>query len=302
MGTGTALVAGCKLFGMLVAFRGFVVPDPLQLAVLLSGTAIVATLLYGIRPRVSQRTVLAMIPWIVAGATLHVFYQIGEQFLVRTYPPWAEPFFAAPAVYLTTFLGMGTIWLVASLVATQSAAAASHDEVARYLAATGAGVAVTLVGLLGWQALDPAIGPLRLVIPVLGLVASLALAFVVYILLGAWRTYVIAEARHVGLLVIFAHVFDGLTTAIGVDLLGTGERSYLPRQIIEFAADLPTEAYLGTGWLFLLVKILLAVLVVVLFADYVSERPNRGNLLFAAIAVVGLGPALNNFFLFVLGL
>lgn len=287
---------------MFVAFRGFAVPDPLHLAVLLAGTAIVATLLYGIGPRVSQRTVLAMVPWMVAGATLHVFYQLGEAFLVRTYPPWAEPFFAAPAVYLTTFVGMGTVWLVASMVATQSAAAASHDVVARNLAATGSGVAITLVGLLGWQALDPAVGPIRIVVPVVGLVASLALAFVVYILVGTWRTYVIAEARHVGFLVILAHVFDGLTTTVGVDVLGTGERSYLPRRIIEFAADLPTEPYLGTGWLFLLVKIALAVLVVVLFADYVSDRPNRGNLLFAAIAVVGLGPALNNFFLFVLGL
>jgi uncharacterized membrane protein len=40
---------------------------------------------------------------------------------------------------------------------------------------------------------------------------------------------------------------------------------------------------------------------VVTFADYVSEEPTKGNLLFAFITAVGLGPALNNFFLFLLG-
>lgn len=287
---------------MLVVFRGFVVPDPLHLAALLAATATVAVVLYGFRLRVSQRTVLAMIPWVVCGAALHVFYQIGEAFQVRTYPPLFEPFFSAPAVYLTTFVGMGSVWLVASVVAPESAAATSRDPVAEYLALSGSGVAATLVVLLGWQALDPAVGPIRLVVPVVGLIGSLAGAFVLYILLGAWRTYVIAEARHVGYLVLFAHFFDGLSTAIGVDLLGRGERSYLPRRIMEFAADLPTEPYLGVGWLFLVVKIAVAIAVVVLFADYVSERPTRGNLLFAAIAFVGLGPALNNFFVFVLGL
>lgn len=286
---------------MLLAFRGFVVPDPLHLAVLLAATATVALMLYGFQLRVSQRTVLGMVPWVVCGAALHVFYQIGEQFQVRIYPPLFEPFFSAPAVYLTTFVGMGSLWLVASVVAPDSSAASSRDPVARYLALTGTGVATVLVVLLGWQALDPAIGPIRIVIPVVGLVASLVGAFVLYILLGAWRTYVIAEARHVGYLVLFAHVADGLLTAIGVDVIGTGERSYLPRRIMEFAADLPTEPYLGTGWLFVLVKVLVAVFVVVLFADYVSERPTRGNLLFAVVAFVGLGPALNNFFLFVLG-
>jgi len=125
--------------------------------------------------------------------------------------------------------------------------------------------------------------------------------FVVYVLLGAWRTYIIAEARHVGWLVLFSHVFDGITTAIGVDLLGTTERSYLPRAIMEFAADLPTAEILGTGWLFVVVKVVVAVLVIVLFADYVSEEPERGNLLFAAVAFVGLGPAMNNFLLFLVG-
>jgi len=286
---------------MVVPFADFAVPPLLYLALLLSGTAILAALLYAFQPQFTQRTVLAMVPWVVVGAALHVFYQMDEVFRNGLYPGWAEPFFAAPAVYLTTFIAMGTVWLVASLLARQSASEL-HDRVANYLAVIGGGIMLVLLGLLGWQATAPAIGPPRLVLPVVGLLLSLAVAFVVYVLLGAWRTYVIAEARTLGGLVLFAHVFDGITTAIGVDLLGVGERSYLPRLIIDFAADLPTAPYLGTAWLFVVVKTLLAVLLVVTFADYVSDYPRRGNLLFAALAFVGLGPALNNFFLFLLGL
>jgi uncharacterized membrane protein len=126
------------------------------------------------------------------------------------------------------------------------------------------------------------------------------LTFVVYMLIGAWRTYVIAEARYVGALVIFAHIFDGVTTAIGVDVLEGTERSAAPQVILDVAADLPTADVLGTGWLFILFKTILASVIVILFADYVSEKPTEGNLFLTLVAVFGLGPALNNFFLFIL--
>jgi uncharacterized membrane protein len=131
---------------------------------------------------------------------------------------------------------------------------------------------------------------------------ALVLTFVLYVIIGAWRTYVVAEARYAGALVLFAHVLDGVTTTIGVDVLGSGERSALPARIMEFAAGLPTAEFIGTGWLFLVVKIAVASAVVVLFADYVREEPTQGNLLFALVTAVGLGPATNNYLLFVLGL
>lgn len=287
---------------MQAPFSDFVIPSPLVLGALLAGTVAIGAMLYAVHPRVSQRTVLAMAPWVIVGASLHVFYQLGQRFAMEIYPGWAEPFFSAPAVYLTTFIGMGTVWLASNLVATTSAAESSRDIVARNLASIGAGIAVVLLALLGWQSLSPAIGPMRLIVPTLGLILSLVVAFVIYILVGAWRTYIVAEARLVGALVLFSHVFDGITTAIGVDIIGTTERSVLPARIMEFAADLPTAQYLGTGWLFVVVKMLLAVFVIVLFADYLSEEPTQGNLLFAAIAFVGLGPALNNFLLFFIGI
>jgi uncharacterized membrane protein len=156
------------------------------------------------------------------------------------------------------------------------------------------------VGLLVWQALGPELDP-QPVVPILVLIGTGALTFLVYVAIGAWRTWVIAEARLAGALVLFAHLLDGISTAVAVDVFGTTERSLLPARIMEFAGTLPTEPYLGTGWLFVVVKLVVAALIVVAFADYVREEPVRGNLLFAFVAAVGLGPAMNNLALTFLG-
>jgi uncharacterized membrane protein len=276
-------------------FADFVVPPVIQTLGLLAGTGTILALLYGIRPPVTQRTVLAFVPWIIAGATLHVLYQIGESLDDRIYPEVIEPLFSAPAVYLTTFIPMGTIWVVSMMIVPS---AKRRGTIARYLAVTGIGVLIPLVGLLVWRGLGPELG-FQPVAPTLGLIVTLAITFAVYILMGAWRTHIIAEARYVGALVLFAHLFDAITTAVGVEFMNAGERSAIPRRIMDFAADLPTADTLGTAWLFVLVKLLLAVAVVVLFADYVSDRPSEGNLFFAIVAAVGLGPAVNNFLLFI---
>lgn len=288
--------------GMQVPFEGFVVPPaPHTVFLVVAVVAIVATL-YSFRPPVTQKLVVAFGPWMVSGAALHVLYQLGERFQVWVYPQLLEPLFSAPAVYLTTFVGMGAVWVVVEVVDnTLKSAAEWHDYPARYLGASGTGVMLVLVGLVFWQGLDPLVGPLRPILPTIGLLVALVLTAAVYLLVGLWRTYVIAEARYVGALVLFAHAFDGVTTAVGVDLLGSGERSALPALIMDFAADLPTAQYVGSGWLFVVVKLAVAVLVVVLFADFVQDESTRGNLLFALVAAVGLGPGANNYLLFILG-
>jgi len=64
---------------------------------------------------------------------------------------------------------------------------------------------------------------------------------------------------------------------------------------------LPTADLLGTGWLFVLVKLAVAAAIVVLLADYVAEEPVEGNLLVVLVAAVGTGPAANNLTLFLVG-
>ncbi len=283
-------------------FSNFVVPDPAYSGALLVATVVVVALLYTIRPSVTQRTVVALVPWMVIGAAFHTFYMVGEQFSRQIYPGAIRPFFSAPAVYLTTFVLMGAVWVVSAIVGgSTSSVTERSDEVAQYLGATGLGVLITLTGLLIYQGMDEQL-TLEPVLPVVALIGAMVVTFVIYLLLGTWRTYIIAQTRLVGAVVLFAHVLDGITTTIGQDILGVGERSVVSARIMEFAADLPTYEYLGAGWLFVVVKILLAVAIITLFADYVSDRPTEGNLFFALVAAVGLGPAANNFFLFLLGL
>jgi len=280
-----------------MVFAGFEVPPPVYLAGLAGGLVVVAVALYATRPPVGQRTALALVPWVVTGATLHVFYQLGQAF-PPLYPIWAGPLFAAPAVYVTTFLLAGLVWVAGAVFAARTT---DPHRSTLYLGLVGTGVATVLLVFLARQALSPAIEAAPLV-PVVAVVVTGVLTAVVYVLVGLWRTYVLAEARLVGGLVLFAHLLDGISTAIGVDVLGVTERSVLPARIIAFAGGLPTEPYLGSGWLFVVVKLLLAVLIVVALADYVSEEPGRGTLLMTAVAAVGLGPAVNNLLIFFLGL
>ncbi|WP_336328035.1 DUF63 family protein [Halovenus sp. HT40] len=282
---------------MVVPFSDFVVPGPIQSAALLIGTGTIVVLLYALRPPLTQKIVLSFIPWVISGSILHVFWQLGKIQQRQLYPEPIEPLFSAPAVYLTTFIVLGAIWTLSAIIVPSYD---RSDRIATYMLATGVGALIPLLGLVVWQGQDPQIAPMEPIWPVLGLIISIVLTFIVYIAIGAWRTYVIAQARSVGAFVLFAHTFDGVTTAIGVDVLGGGERSALPAAILDFAAGLPVADTIGVGWLFVLVKVTLASAIVVLFADYLDEEPTQANLLLALIAIVGLGPAVNNFFLFLL--
>lgn len=284
---------------MSVPFAGFVVPPTAYVIGLVVVGATLLALLYAVRPPLTRGVVLALSPWMVTGAVLHAFWQLDRTVTDSVVPSPVEPLLSAPSVYVVTFCLLAPIWLGASLIAPATRQATT---VARYLGAIGIGTMVTLIGFLFYQAQSPGLSGPDPVAPTLGLVVSVALTAVVYILVGLWRTDVLIRARYVGALVVFAHVFDAITTAIGVEFLGASERSALPRAIMDVAAGLPTAGLLGEAWLFVLVKIVLAVGIVIAFAGYLRDAPARGNLFFAVVAAVGLGPGAYNFFLFVFGL
>jgi len=277
-------------------FADFVIPPLIHTAGLLVGAGFVIALLFAAKPSINQKTVLAFAPWIVVGAVLHVFYQLGVTLKQPLYPDPIEPLFSAPAVYITVFIVMGLIWAVATMFMTNPDA----DYVSQYLSGMGVGTMVPLIGLLLWRGTDSAVRPMEPVFPAAGLLLAVGATFLITLALGLWRTGLIAKVRYVGPLVLFAHLFDGITTAIGVDLLGATERSAIPQAILDFSAGLPTASVIGTGWLFVLVKLVVAVAIVVLFADYVNEEPLEANLLMSVIIAVGLGPGTYNFFLFIL--
>ncbi|QLG26307.1 DUF63 family protein [Halorarum halophilum] len=252
-------------------------PHLLLLALALGGVA------YALRERAPSfrtRHVIALVPWMCAGAAGHVLFVLGE------FPPVLAPLFGTPSAYLTTAAVAGGVWL---------ASLASDADDAVVLGAAGT-LAFLVVGgrTLAYGA---AAGSLTPWLPAAGFVGGALLGVAVAMLL--YRVHDAASVAGVaGVVAVAAHGVDGVTTAVGVDLLGFGERTPLSRLIIEFAHTLPTAGVLGGGWLFVLVKLVVGAVVVAAIAPTVRDAPTEGNVLLALVTAVGLGPGVHNVLLF----
>lgn len=261
---------------------GFAFPPFAYLLPLLLAVAAIGWALWREEPTVSERTVVSFAPWIVVGSSLHALYQ------VRAVPGAIRPLFGTPAVYLTTFVLVGSVWLFAL--------ERSRRPIPRLIAKSGSVVAGVVVALALWHGFRS--GGLRLFWPFVALVVAVVLTG----LLWAATNYVYPDVAvitgAVGVLTLFGHALDGVSTAVGIDVLGFGERTPLSRVILELADVFPTAEVIGVGWLFVLVKLALAEFVVLLFADYVASEPTEGYLLLGLVAAVGLGPGAHNLLLF----
>ncbi|WP_331233783.1 DUF63 family protein [Natronorarus salvus] len=263
--------------------EGFALPPPAYLLPLALATVLVCGLLFTRRPTVGEATVVAFAPWMAAGAGLHVLY------VTDLAPPVFSPLLGTPAVYVSTFALAGAIWLVASEIFSD------RERTDRVLGATGLLAALAAVSTV----LGAGLGGLDPFWPAVAAIGSVALTAATWVAVRRGLPMVAETTGLVGLLVVFGHVLDGVSTAVGVDLLGAGERSPIPLAIMEFAEGLAPA--LGGGWLFVLVKLALAVGLTWLFVDYVEEAPAEGYLLLGLVAAVGLGPGVHNLLLFTLG-
>jgi len=267
---------------MVLLPEGFALPPWPYLVGLLAGVVAVGYGLYRRQPAVTAHHILGLAPWMVVGSCLHVLY------VIQGLPPAIEPLAGTAAVYLTVAILGAAVWLAADSL--------RPEQVPTILAASGL-VALTPV-VVGALAVGADRGTLSLFWPAVGAVATLPATALAWFGLRWLRPEETATTGAVGLLALFGHVLDAVSTTVGVDMLGFGERTPLSRWIMEFAAELPTAELLGTGWLFFLVKVGLVGGVVVLFADFIEETPTEGYLLLGFIAAVGLGPGAHNLLLF----
>jgi uncharacterized membrane protein len=264
---------------------GFALPPfPYLLGLLAAVTAVLA-LLRRLDPAVTPSVVAGFAPWMVAGAAGYALFQVGDV------PGVVAPLFGSPAVYLSTFVLAGLVWagLDAGRVPADSW---STRSIPGLLLLTGAVTAGGVVGLAFATA-----DRLRPFLPGVGLLVALVLATLVWLALRRARP-VVRTAGPAGFVLVVGHVLDGVSTAVGTDLLGFGEQAPLSRLLIEAGAALVPG--IGGGWLFVLVKTALAAVVLVVLADYVEEDPRWGSLLIGAVAAVGLGPGAHNVVLFVI--
>ncbi|MDZ7849674.1 MAG: DUF63 family protein [Halodesulfurarchaeum sp.] len=246
----------------------------------IGGALAVVIALYRRRVALRTRTVLAFAPWMVTGSSLYVLYQIGAA------PAPLAPLFSSPTVYLTTAVVAGSVWLVASRV----------ERTERWVAIMGGVAAALPIGIATANAL--AAGTFAPGWSLFGAVVAGVLAAGVWWCFGRYRPAVTEIVGTAGALAVFAHVLDGVSTVIGVDVLHYGEQTPLSAVILDVGAALPTAPILGTGWVFLVVKTTFAVGLVWLMADLVRDDPPLGNGLLLLITAVGLGPAAHNLLLF----
>ena len=261
----------------MVVPTGFALPPFPYLLGLTLGLAAVAATLVARRPTISERHVLALVPWVLVGATGHVLYVVGGL------PAALRPLAGAPAVYASVAVVAGGAW---------AGLDTAGRDTPRPLAAIGVAVLAPLLGvaIASAASLEPVWPGLAVVVA--GLLAA-----------GTWRALLtvrpdVAATGRVGALVVFAHALDGVSTAVGYDLLGFGEQTPLSAALIEAGHGLPPAAVFGEAWLFVLVKAVVATLVLFAFRGYVRDEPGEGSLFLGLVAAVGFGPGVHNLVLF----
>lgn len=271
---------------MMLLPEGFGLPPVPYLVGLLVSLVAVGYVLFQRRPTLGERHIVGFTPWMAVGSCLHVHYVIGSL------PAAVAPLAGTPAVYLTVAALAGGIWLGADLARAQSEQIPAVPTVLFVTGTTLLFPIVTAALWIGAAGLGPAV-----VWSIMALAVSLPVTAVVWVILRQLNSSV-SVTGVVGLLAVFGHVLDGVSTAVGIDVLGFGERTPLSRVIIDISSSLPTAELLGAGWLFVVVKAVVAGVVVSLFVEVVEEDPTQGYLLLGVIAAVGFGPGAHNLLLF----
>lgn len=263
--------------------------DPLYLIPLVVLTIGVVALAVVVNAPVTDETIVAFAPWMALGAVFHVLYQQGA------FPESIEPLFGAPSVYLSTFVLAGLAWFLSTLFGEMRGGV----SVARQLGTIGLGFAIVFTGFSLYIGADRGrLTPESAFWPLIGLVVAGVVAVLAWVLLSLTFTDAARRTGMPGSLVVFAHTLDGVSTAIGVDVLGVSERTPLSKEILDFAASLPTEAYLGSGWLFAAVKVALALVIVAAVEGLYEDEPLQARILLGFVAAVGFGPGIHNLLLF----
>lgn len=260
---------------MQVLPEGFVLPPLPYLIGVLAASVLVAVGLYRRRPAVTEQVVVALAPWMAVGAGLYALEQ------AAVVPSLLVPLVTAPVVYLTTFVVAGTI---VTVVGHRRPDQFAFDSGPGVLAGTGTlALAVVLASALLTALRYP---PVHVFWPGMAVVGAVVGTGFVWVIVRRYQP--IDWTGGAGILVVFGHTLDGLSTAVGLKVLGFGEQTPVSQLIID----------VGGVWLFVLIKVVVALIVVSLMADYVREEPSEGYLLLAAVAAVGLGPGVHNVILF----
>ncbi|WP_435320501.1 DUF63 family protein [Haloarchaeobius sp. TZWSO28] len=230
----------------------------------------------------TEELVIGFFPWVAVSAALSVFGQ------VVVLPEQVLPFLSTPLVYLTAFVLGGHLWLYLANPEQRT-----PREQAESVAITGilclAPITGATIALSGRE-----VHPLWSLVAVL---VAVSISVIIWAYVDQFHPGVTGNAGLLGFAVVFGHLLDASTTVIGIDIFGLAEQTPLSWEIMKFAATLPTADVLGMAWLFLVVKVVIALGIVYVFSHAITDARHRSIVLGMA-ATAGFGPALHNLFLY----
>lgn len=261
--------------------------DVLAVGIPVGMAVVVALLLFVMEPPVTRRVMAAFTPWMVTGAATHALYT------VDAYPEWADPLFEPIAVYFTVFTAAGMVW---AYMTTASTISGEGNYDAQYVAAAGLGATLVSAGFVLAQAQG---ADLSRVLPSFGgLVAALVVGGGAYLLVGYFYSKVFVHTGILGWLVVFGHSLDGVMTAVAADVFGLPPLYAAGARLYDYAGTLPVPESVGQGWLVVLAKVALALVVVSVVASLRSrrvfdDRDAVAYLVLTLVAAYGLGPGIH---------
>jgi uncharacterized membrane protein len=252
-------------------------PTPVHFLVAVGGALVVLGSLAVARAPVTRSTPAAVVPWAVVAACLH------HLALQGLYPPSVEPLFGGTLVGPTTFALAGGLWLLLRGVAIVR----DRPERGSFLAASGVGAAVAL-GIVTLSVVPLDRGDAVVLVGVPGLAA--VLAAVGYLSLGFVDPPAFARGRFAGYLVAFAGTFDGVASALLVDVVGRS----VARPSVELALAVDTAlglpAALGVGWLLVVPRLVGSLVAVALLTRGSASTELYRVLGLALLVATGIGP------------
>lgn len=257
--------------------------------------ALVASMLYVMEPPVNRRVVLSLTPWMVVGGAVHALYTANVYPLAFS----LRVFFGPLTVYFTTFVAAGMVW---AMMTTASELADSTVRDAQYMTAAGIGAALSSLGIVLSRA-----GSVETIVPAfVGLIGAAVVASVVYLLVTIIHTTTLVQTGLLGLVVVFGHALDGVITAVGIDVLGQGSGYAAGQWLLARSGELPTAGTLGRGWVFVVLKLVVAVGAVVTVAVLLDrtgeeDRAPAAYVALGLVAAYGLGPGVHRFLTLVIG-
>lgn len=216
----------------------------------------------------------ALVPFGFVGGALRVVEDVG------TFQPPVSFFFISPLIYVTMAAFTAAVFVIALRLESQG----RYDSYWKPLAAAGT-IAFTVLALyiLVQGFLDP---PVFATVPIGAVVLATASWAVIWFVVKFNFPSIIEPTGKMGAVVLWGHMLDAASTAVGVEYFGYGEKQPVVDAIITTT---------GTAYSFILIKA--AVIVAILWAfdeKFFEDYERLPYLLLVAILAVGLGPGVRN--------